>query len=165
MSNQGRSNNLWNGNDRRNYHDRRDETNQPPQPSYFEQMILEYLQDNQPASNNSKYPKLIDNLGQGTLTLTQIGGIIVVLGSLTFSGFSVWGNLNKELDIQKNNLTLFKESINKDVDLLQKNVIELKRLSEDMKVQQQKSSDSLERRISDLDSTVAQIYQKVSSKK
>lgn len=172
MTPQRRSTNhtLWDGNDRRTYDDRRNPNAQPPQPSYFEQMILQHLEEqamnNQVSSQQIQQstPKFFDNIAQGSLTLTQIGGILIVLGSLLFSGFGVWSSLNKEIDTQKSTFVIFKDSISKDIDSLNRSVADLKHFNEDLKSQNQKSFDGLDRRIQDLDASISQIYQKVSKK-
>lgn len=104
------------------------------------------------------------NVAQTTLTLQQLSAIVVVVGSVLLSGFSAWSNLNKELDIQKNNLDQFKTQISKDVDDVQSNMKDLKRLNEDMRAQNQKTAEALEHRIQELDASLTQIYQKVSAK-
>ena len=113
----------------------------------------QYLQ----SPNDSK------NVAQSTLTLTQIASILVVIGSVIISGFSAWSNLNRELDLQKNNLETFKAQSNKDVDNIETSIKDLKKTIEDAKNQTQKSNEMLEQRIQSLDASVSQIYQKVTT--
>lgn len=144
----------WDGFERRDY-DR-----QHYQPQYYQQP--QYSPQYSPVQQSM--PVDTKNVAQTTLTLQQLGGIIVVVGSVLLSGFSAWSNLNRELDDQKINFDQFKVQISKDVDDVQQTVKDLKKINEDMKLQNQKSNEALDHRIQDLDATVTQIYQKVSSK-
>lgn len=159
---------YWDGNDRRGSQDRRDEfSTGQTQPSYFEQIILQNLQQlQQPQSTifAPPAPVVVENITQSTLTLQQIAGIIIVLGSILVSGFSGWTALNKDLDNQKAAFSAFKDSIGKDVNGLEKNLIELRELNNEIKLDNKKTAESLEKRIQNLDQTVTQIYQKVSQK-
>lgn len=147
---------YWDGYDRRGA-DRR--YHQVPPPYY--QYPPQYMPPQTPQAP-SIAPK--DNVAQHTLTLQQLGGIVVVLGSVLVSGFSAWSNLNKELDIQRNNFDQFKTIISRDVDEVQSSMKELRRLTDEVKLQDQKTKEMLERRIQDLDTSLSQIYQKVSAK-
>lgn len=163
MINQGRNqrqNDVWDGNDRRNMdNDRRHELSQP---TYFEQAILQHLQ----AQQTPVQPVVpqVENIAQTQLTVQQMVGIVIVLGSVAISGFSAWSALNRDLDSQKSTFVAFKDSISKDVDGLGKDIIEIKHLTSELKTDNQKTVDTLDKRIQDLDTTVTQIYQKVSQK-
>lgn len=152
---------YWDGLERRNLDRRYHELPPPPHYNYYHK-VPQYQHPPQPptpaSSNGDK------NAASATLTLQQIGGIIIVSGSLFVSGFSAWSNLNKELDIQKNNFDQFKIQIGKDVDDVQSTIKELKVINENMRLQNQKTSEALDRRIQDLDTSLTQIYQKVSAK-
>lgn len=150
---------YWDGVDRRNQ-DRR--YHQVP-PAYYQYPPYTPPPPQQPQQSQSSQSDT-KNVAQHTLTLQQLGGILVVVGSVILSGFSAWSNINKELDIQKNNFDQFKVQISRDVNDVQDNMKELKRITEDMRAQNQKTFDALAQRIQDLDTSLAQIYQKVSSK-
>ena len=160
MANQGRNFNQsnWDGQERRGV-DRRGALDD--QPTYFEQMIINHLQHQgqaQPAA-----PKPPENITQSTLTLSQIGSIVMAVAGLIFGGFSAWNNLNRDIELEKNNFASFKESIVKDMDGLEKTLDELKKANNELKLDNKKSLEVIDRRIQDLDNTVSQIYQKVSS--
>lgn len=103
-------------------------------------------------------------MAQTTLTLTQIASILVVVGSVIVSGFSAWSNINRELDLQKNNLETFKTQNTKDVDNIESSIRDLKKTIEESKIQTQKSNEQLDQRIQNLDTTVSQLYQSIKTK-
>ena len=138
---------YWDGIDRRN-----DDRRQFQYPPYG----LPYAYPNNQTGKN--------DIADTTLTLQQIGGIIVVLGSLVFSGFSAWNNLNKDIDSQKVSFEQFKTQVSKDITDIQASVIDIRRINEDIKLQNQKTYEALDRRIQDLDTSVTQMYQKVRDK-
>ncbi len=146
---------YWDGIERRDY----DRQYHQSQQQYYQQQYSPVPQSAQQSVNVDT-----KNVAQTTLTLQQLGGIIVVVGSVLLSGFSAWSNLNRELDDQKITFDQFKVQISKDIDDVQQNVKELKKINEEMKVQTQKGNEALDHRIQDLDASVTQIYQKVSSK-
>lgn len=169
MENQGRNSrqvgalNRRNIIDRRDYNERRNDRDDETQPTYFEQLILQHLQTQQtPAQSTSQVVPA--DITKTSLTLQQIGTIAIVVGSIIISGFSAWTALNKDLDAQKSSFVSFKESISKDVIGLEKTISEIKKANDDLKLENKKSFDVLESRIQDLDTTVTQIYQKVSQK-
>jgi hypothetical protein len=102
-----------------------------------------------------------NNAGQSTLTVTQMAGIIVVIGSVIVSGFGTWSNMNRDIDLQKNNLETFKNQNNKDLDTIESNIKDIKKSIEENKAQTQKYNEQLDQRITALDATISQLYQKV----
>lgn len=147
----------WDGVDRQN-HERYmyDYLHTPPMFPYYD-----------PSSNYApqhKQPVAEKNIAQTTLTLQQIGGIIIVLGSVLVSGFSAWNNLNKEIDIQRNSLEQLKLQISKDISSIEKILIENKRDNTEIFARLQKNQESIDTRINEIDSTVMQIFQKINSK-
>ncbi len=145
-----REDEYWDGIDRRQMERR---YHQVPPPMYY------YPPQQPPPMQDSR------NVAQATLTLQQIGGIALVIGSILFSGFSAWSNLNSALDIQQNNFDQFKGQIGRDLNNMQDNIKELKRISDEVRTQNKQTADSLEHRIQELDASLAQIYQKISSSK
>lgn len=136
-----------------NYKDLSENQNMPPQYNYWDYPPPSYLQ-----------PLETKNVGSTTLTLQQFGGIVVVLGSIILSGFSTWNNLNRDLDQQKTSAEQFKIQINKDIDGISSDVKDLKNLQELIKNDNKQLADSLNKRITELDASVTQLYQKVNGK-
>jgi hypothetical protein len=126
----------------------------PQQP--VQQPIQQPVQQPQ---NDSK------NLGLANLTIAQIGGSIVVVGSIVMSAFSAWSNLNKELDAQKATFAQHVELSKRDNDDLNEKIHELKASTAESKLQTQKQFELLDKHIQDLDSTVTNMYQKMMTSK
>lgn len=160
---------CWNGVDRRHPGDDRRQC-QIPFYCYNQLYGQPYVPQPIPQPIQSLPPTAVattpdsKNVANTTLTLQQIGGIVVVVGSILISGFSAWSNLNRELDLQKNNLVQFKTSIEKTIEGVDNSTKELKKLTETMQAQNQKANEELNRQIQSLDSSVTQLYQKVSAK-
>jgi hypothetical protein len=172
MRNQGRHDSYddeayWDGVDRRNGNiesDRRQNRHSADMPSApYWQYPPQYPQiqpmiPSAPAQISTEASK---NIANSSLTLSQLGGIVIVLGSIAVSLFSAWSGLNKEIDTQKNLLEQFKQQIGRDVSILEKNIQELKSINSSMQIDNKTREETLEKRIQDLDSTISQIYQKV----
>ncbi len=168
MRNQGRNDNYdneayWDGIDRRNdnmendrRHTRYSEDIPPGYWQYPHQIQPMVHPNSMQVSNEAS-----KNIANSSLTLSQIGGIIIVLGSIAISLFSAWSGLNKEIDSQKNLLEQFKQQIARDVMLLEKNIQELKSVNLSIQTEDKVFEETMEKRLQDLDSTVSQIYQKV----
>lgn len=175
MRNQGRHDSYddeayWDGIDRRSgggEGDRRQNRHSMDMPPPYWQYPPQYhqmqpmIQPTPPITNNAEASK---NIANSSLTLSQLGGIVIVLGSISVSLFSAWAGLNKEIDTQKNLLEQFKQQIAKDVSILEKSINELKTINSTMHNDDKNRIENLDKRIQELDSTVSQIYQKVSSK-
>lgn len=144
---------VWDGRDRRRSEsDRRSYQELPPYyPPYYPAPPI-------PPTPDQK------NVAQNTLTLQQFGTIVLVLGSVLFGGFNYISNFTREIDTQKTNFDQFKSQIGKEVDDIQGSIKDLKRITDETKILHQTAHDTLERRIQDLDTSVTQLYQKVSAK-
>ncbi|PPD52540.1 MAG: hypothetical protein CTY12_06255 [Methylotenera sp.] len=144
---------VWDGRERRRSEsDRRLYQELPP---YYPQY---YQAPPPPPATDQK------NVALSTLTLQQFGTIVLVLGSVLFGGFNYVSNLTREIDTQRTNFEQFKSQIGKEIDNIQGSVKDLKRITDETKIHQQTSQDAIERRIQDLDTSVNQLYQKVSAK-
>ena len=141
-----RNGDYWDGVDRRQaYDDRRDQNQgQPYQP---------------PATSPAD-----TKASTATLTLKEIGSIVVFVIGVAGTVFSAWNNLNRELDLQQNNFAQFKEHISKDVDGVVKTIDELKKNLEKINDVGIKNTTALDARIQELDASVAQLYQKLREK-
>lgn len=104
------------------------------------------------------------NVAQNTLTLQQFGTIVLVLGSVLFGGFNYVSGFTREIDTQKTNFEQFKSQIGKEIDDIQGSIKDLKRINDETKLQHQTAHDAIERRIQELDTSVTQLYQKISAK-
>lgn len=139
----------WDGVDRRGQDDRR---NQQACPPYYQQYYTPPIQ--QPSND-------VKNVAQTTLTLQQIATIIVVLGSLLFSGFNIWTNLNRDIDLQRSTFSQFKEYTQKDMDTINANIKDLQNSIRSIKENDEKYNDAMNQRIQELDNSFTQLYSKV----
>ena len=146
---------YWTG-EERGSSDRRQHQYPPyyqPYP-YQQPMAPQVVQSSGPSEHNA---------AQSTLTLQQIGSATLVIIAFVFSVASVWNSLSRDLDLQKNNFEQFKVQTLKDFSNIDVAIKELKKINEDTKAQTLHATETLDRRLQDLDSTVAQIYQRVST--
>lgn len=140
-----RSGDYWDGVDRRQaYDDRRDQ--------------------NQGQFYQPQGTPVDAKASTATLTLKEIGSIVVFVIGVAGTVFSAWNNLNRELDLQQNNFAQFKEHISKDVDGVVKTIDELKKNLEKINDVGIKNTTALDARIQELDASVAQLYQKLREK-
>lgn len=142
---------VWDGRERRRSEDRRHYQELPPFYPYYQPPV-------QPPQPDQK------NVAQNTLTLQQFGTIVLVLGSVLFGGFNYVSGFTREIDTQKTNFEQFKSQIGKEIDDIQGSIKDLKRVNDETKIQHQTAHDAIERRIQELDTSVSQLYQKISAK-
>lgn len=110
-------------------------------------------------------PPEINNAAKSTLTLQQVTTMIVALGSILIGGFSIYNALSREQDAQKYNIEQIRATSVKDNLALFESMKEFKSLNNQQQVSLQKSIEALDRRVGDLDSTVSQLYQQMSTTK
>lgn len=151
----------WDGHERRrSEYDRRHYPDYPPYfPPFYPQPAV-----SQPVVPPTVPPTDPKNVALNTMTLQQFGTVALVLGSVFFGGFNYISNVTREVDTQKTNFEQFKSQMSKEIDDIQGSIKELKRIHDETKIQHQTAHDAIERRIQDLDTSVTQLYQKVSAK-
>lgn len=161
----------WDGIDRRaEREDRRQQQIYPPQHNQdfmnmFQQMMM--MQQQQLAMSQKQNSVKQEDAGitKSTLTLEQLGKSIPFIIGLAGVLISAWYNMTGEIDRQKTSFEQFKVQIQKDIETVQSNVKELKMSNEQLKLENKKTNDEISSRINELDTTVTQIYQKLSSPK
>jgi hypothetical protein len=132
--------------------------NQEPSPQINEMLLQHFLK------TTTEKPTPTKDVTQATLTLKELGGLLIVLGSVLFSAFSAWNNINNDIDSQKNDFAQFKIQITKQIEDITISLKQITKLQEDSRKENQLSNEAMNSRIQELDTTISQIYQKVSSK-
>ena len=127
-------------------------------PSYFEQMILQHLQTLQKHEDHK-------DVTETTMSMKSLGPLIVTIVTTIVFLVGVWVNLNSSIDHNAN--------------VAEKEITELRHSYEMNKVQMEKISsdaektiaklevklDMIDKRISELDLSVSQMYQRMSGPK
>lgn len=160
------NNQGWDGIERRGMNNDRRQVQMPPpwyRQDYYPEVPYDYYPPIPPRvsvkeSTDNK------NITQSTLTLSQIGGIAIVIVSIFGSGINIWASMNKQIDEQKNSLENFKQQITKDLNNMDNGLTELKKINQSMHVENKQTFEQLEKRIQELDATMTQIYQKMRDK-
>lgn len=94
----------------------------------------------------------VQDLSKTTLTIRDVILAAAAIGGVGFSIMGVWNNLNNEITTNKLNLTVLEKTMGKELD--ERKAYELK---------MEKEHDELKSRIESLETSVSQIYQKITS--
>ena len=109
-------------------------------------------------------PETVHAVSQTTLTLKELGTLVVVILGIATTLFSGWNDLNRSIANQQNNLEQFKEQVSTNLQNLKITVEETKKLSDKSTETTSKAITSIDAHIQELDTSVQQLYQKVRDK-
>jgi len=89
-----------------------------------------------------------------------IQSLVTLVGFLA-AGFFAWSNLTQAVAEQKLRLDNLKEQIIKDIELIKTDIKEIKQQALAESVERNKDLESLEKQIQELDSTMTQLFQRI----